>query len=175
MNPPHPSTTGATPMQSNSDGTGSGVVDNQTQDRLNQVVDQAQDTAGHVTQQAKQQATTQLGSQKDRAIDSLVTVAQALRQTSQHLHQQEQGMIAGYVDQVAERVESVTNHLRSRDVLQLLSETQDLARRRPGLFIGGAIALGFVGGRFLMSSGPSATASPSSTLSPVSASGITEL
>jgi len=174
MNPPHPSTAGATPIQSNSAGTGPGLV-NETQDRLNQVVDQTQDAAGQVTHQAKQQATTQLASQKDRAVDSLITVAQALRQTSQHLHEQEQGMIAGYVEQVAERVERATNHLRSRDVPQLLSETQDLARRRPGLFIGSAIALGFVGGRFLMSSGRSATASPSSTLSPVSAPGTTEL
>src|SRR2546423_6233437 len=97
ITPPHPSTVEATPIQSNSAGTGPGLV-NETQDRLNQVVDQTQDAAGQVTHQAKQQATTQLASQKDRAVDSLITVAQALRQTSQRLHEQEQGMIAGYVE-----------------------------------------------------------------------------
>jgi hypothetical protein len=106
-----------------------------------------------VTNQAKQQATSQVESQKERAVDTLVTVAQALRQTGQHLHQQDQGAVGGYVEQAAERVESLTNHLRTRDVPQIIAETQDFARRQPGLFLMGAAALGFVGARFLMSSG----------------------
>jgi hypothetical protein len=106
-----------------------------------------------VTQQAKQQATSQLESQKGRAVDTLVTVAQALRQTGQHLQEQEQSAVGGYVEQAAERVERLTNHLRARDVPELIAETQDFARRQPGLFITGAIALGFLGARFLRTSG----------------------
>jgi|SRR5947209_14210496 len=130
----------------------SGLGD-QAQDTMSQVVDQAQQTTGQVAEQAKQQATSQLESQKQRAVDSLVTVAQALRQTGQQLHQQEQPSIAGYVDQAAQRVETLTNHLRSRDVPTLLSETEGFARRNPGVFIGTAMVLGFLGGRFLRSSG----------------------
>jgi hypothetical protein len=110
-------------------------------------------TAGEVTQQAKQHATSQLESQKSRAVDSLVTVAQALRQTGQHLQHQDQDAISEYVQQAAERVEGVTNYLRSRDMPELLAETQDFARRRPGVFLAGSLALGFIGARFLMSSG----------------------
>jgi hypothetical protein len=135
----------------------SGVID-QAQDKLGQTVDHAQHTAGQVTEQAKHQATSQLESQKARAVDSLVTVAQALRQTGQRLREQEQGTVGRYVETAAERVEGLTNHLRSRDVPQLMAETQDLARRRPGMFLTAAVALGFVGGRFLMSSGQRATA-----------------
>ena len=130
----------------------SGIVD-QAQGSLGQVADQAQTTAGQVTQQAKQQATSQLESQKARAVDSLVTVAQALRQTGQHLHQQDQATVGGYVEQAAERIESLTNYLRAREVPELVAETQDFARRQPGLFLTGAVALGFIGARFLMSSG----------------------
>jgi hypothetical protein len=130
----------------------SGALD-QAQQKLGQAVDRAQGTAGQVSQQAKQQATLRLESQKGQVVDSLVTVAQALRQTGQHLHEQEQTAVGGYVEQAAERMESVTNYLRVRDVPQLLAETQDFARRRPGLFVGGAVALGFLGARFLMSSG----------------------
>ncbi|HEV7663298.1 MAG TPA: hypothetical protein VGQ62_07160 [Chloroflexota bacterium] len=133
-------------------GPGNGLADN-AQQALGHVAEQAQHTASQVTEQAKQQATSQLEQQKGRAVDSLVTVTQALRQTGQHLHEQEQGTIAGYVEQAAERVESVTNHLRSRDIPELLDETQDFARRRPALFVGAAVALGFVGARFLMASG----------------------
>jgi hypothetical protein len=129
-----------------------GVVD-QAQQKAAQVVDQAQGVAGQVAEQAKQQATSQLTSQKDRAVDGLVTVAQALRQTGQTLQQQEQGAVAGYVDQVAQRVESVTNYLRAHEVHEMVEDTQDLARRQPALFLTGALALGFIGARFLMSSG----------------------
>jgi hypothetical protein len=117
------------------------------------VVDQAQHVVGQVARQAKRGTTSQLDSQKDRATDSLVIVAQALRQTGQHLHEQEQGAIAGYVDQTAQRVEQLTNHLRARDVSQLVRDTEDLARRNPGVFLGAAVAIGFLGARFLKSSG----------------------
>ncbi len=141
----------SSPGESSAGGS-AGAID-QTQAKVGQVVDQAQHAAGQVAAQARQQATSQLESQKERAVDSLVTVAQALRQTGQHLHEQEQGTVAEYVGKAAERVEELTNYLRSRDVPQLLAETQDLARRRPGMFLGIAVALGFAGGRFLMSSG----------------------
>lgn len=134
-----------------------GVVD-QAQEKVSQVVDQAQGVAGQVTEQAKQQATSQLASQKDRAVDTLVTVAQALRQTGQTLQQQDQGTVAGYVEQIAGRVESTTNYLRARDIPELIDETQSLARRQPAVFLTGAVALGFIGARFLMSSGQRATA-----------------
>jgi hypothetical protein len=131
----------------------SGGLADQAQAKAGQVIDQAQGAAGQVAEQAKQQATSQLESQKVRAVDTLVTVAQSLRHTGQQLQQQEQGAIGAYVEQAAERVEGLTNHLRARDVPELIAETQDFARRQPGLFVTGALALGFIGARFLMSSG----------------------
>src|SRR3712207_1372311 len=130
-----------------------GDLAREAQDSVAQVVDRAQNTAGEVTEQAKQQATSQLESQKGRAVDSLVTVAQALRQTGQQLHDDQQNGVASYVEQAAERLERMTNYLRARDVPELVAETQEFARRQPGLFLTGAIALGFVGARFLKASG----------------------
>src|ERR1051326_8237578 len=89
------------------------------------VVDQAQHVAGQVARQAQRRTTSQLESQKDRATDSLVILAQALRQTGQHLHEQEQGAIAGYVEQRAHRVEQLTNHLRALDIPQRVTDTED--------------------------------------------------
>ncbi len=135
----------------------------QVSDTVSEVVDQAQNTARQVSAQAKQSATSRLESQKERAVDSLVTVAHALRQTGQHLNEQDQGTFATYIEQAAERVEGLTNHLRAKDVTQLLAETQDFARRRPAMFLGAALALGFAGGRFLMSSGQRAISSSAPT------------
>lgn len=144
-----PGEAAATPTSSAS----TGGLSDQAPARASQVVDQAQGVAGQLAEQAKQQATSQLESQKGRAVDTLVTVAQALRQTGQQLQQQEQGAVGSYVEQAAERVEHMTNHLRAHDVPELIAQTQDFARRQPGLFVTGALALGFLGARFLMSSG----------------------
>jgi len=137
-------------------------------DTTGQVADQAKETAGQVAAQAKQQATSQLESQKERTVDMLDTVAQALRQTCQHLTEGEQTAAGEYIEQAAERVEKLTNYLRTRDVPSLLAETQHFARRNPGLFLGGAVALGFIGARFLKSSGERAMVQryPSSGHSP---------
>jgi hypothetical protein len=143
---------GSAAATSSSGGSSEGLAD-QAQAKVGQVVDQAQGAAGQVADQAKKQVTSQFESQKGRAVDTLVTVAQALRQTGQQLQQQEQGAVAEYVEQVAERVERVTNHLRAHDVTDLIADTQEFARRQPGLFVTGALALGFIGARFLMSSG----------------------
>ena len=135
----------------------------QVPDTVSEVMDQAQNTARQVSAQAKQGATSQLESQKERAVDSLVTVAQALRQTGQHLNEQDQGTVGTYIEKAAERVEGFTNHLRANDVPQLLAETQAFARRRPAVFLGAALALGFAGARFLMSSGHRGNASSTQT------------
>jgi hypothetical protein len=147
-NPPSAGAAATSPSSTS----GGGLAD-QAQAKASQVVGQAQGAAGQVAAQAREQATSQLESQKGRAVDTLVTVAQALRQTGQQLQQQEQGAVGGYVEQAAERVERMTNYLRAREVPDLIAETQDFARRQPGLFVTGALALGFLGARFLMSSG----------------------
>jgi hypothetical protein len=138
----------------------------QVSETVSEVMDQAQNTARQVSAQAKQGATSQLESQKERAVDSLMTVAQALRQTGEHLNEQDQGLVGTYIEKAAERVEDLTNHLSANDVPQLLAETQDFARRRPALFLGAALALGFAGARFLMSSGQRANARATTTRLP---------
>jgi hypothetical protein len=150
---PRPARAGASGATTKPDGGATQGMADQAQDAVGQVVDQAQQTAGQVTGQAKRQATSQVESQKAQLVDTLVTVSQALRQTGQQLTEQQQGTVARYVEQTAERVEGATNYLRARDVRALLDDTQQLARREPALFLAGALALGFVGARFLMSTG----------------------
>jgi uncharacterized phage infection (PIP) family protein YhgE len=166
-NPPSAGSVASSPSSSSAGG-----LTEQAQAKASQVADQAQGAVEQVAAQAKTQATSQLESQKDRAVDTLVTVAQALRQTGQQLQQQEQGAVGGYVDQAAERVERMTNYLRSHEVPDLIAETENFARRQPGLFVTGALALGFLGARFLMSSGRRAVGSGTLTASTDLSSGI---
>jgi F0F1-type ATP synthase membrane subunit b/b' len=127
----------------------------QVQQKASQAADQVQDKAGQVADQARQQATTQLASQKERATGGLGTVAHAMRETGDHLRDQDQDTIAGYADQAADQIERLADYLRHRNVNELIGDAQDFARRQPALFLTGAFALGVLGARFLKSSSPS--------------------
>jgi hypothetical protein len=124
------------------------------QAKAGEVVDQAKETAGRVAGQVQEQATSRLEEQKERAAGSLGSLAQAVRQTGQELRaQDETAGVAAYADTAAQQIERVASFLRTRDVPQLLEEVEDVAQKQPALFLGGALALGFLGARFLLSSG----------------------
>jgi hypothetical protein len=116
----------------------------------------AQDVAG----QAKKTAETALASRKDVAVEGVRSVAQALRQTSEHLRSENQGPLPDFVSQAADRVEQVSSYLQSRTLGQVLGDVESFARREPALFLGGAFVGGLVGGRFLKSSAPARAYSP---------------
>jgi hypothetical protein len=112
----------------------------------------------------KESATSQLGAQKDRATDGLGSVAQAVRHSTQQLRDQRHETIAQYVEQAADQLERFATRLKERNVGDLAREAQDLARRRPALFIGSAFALGLLGARFLKSSNDNAYRRPVRTV-----------
>jgi hypothetical protein len=101
---------------------------------------------------AREQVRSQFADQKERAAGSLESVADALRQAGQGLRDHEQAALGDYVQGAAEMVERVSDYLSRRDMDQLVREVEDMARRQPGLFVGGAFALGFLAARFLKSS-----------------------
>jgi hypothetical protein len=145
----------------------SGAAETSLTDKVAQqaqsLAQQTQQKAGDLVDQAQDQVKAGLSSGKERAAGSLGAVAQALRQTSQQLRQQHQEGIAGFADTAAGQVERIAGYLRDRDIDQLAREAESLARSRPAMFLGGALALGFVAARFLKSSranGNGATMSP---------------
>ena len=111
---------------------------------------------GGIVDRVKESATAQLSSQKERATDSLGTVANAVRQTTQSLREQQHDTVAQYIEQAADQIERFSERLKNKDVSELLNDAQQLARRQPALFIGGAFAIGLAGARFLKSSSPHA-------------------
>jgi hypothetical protein len=114
--------------------------------------DQSSKRDSGLVNRVKESATAQLSTQKNRATEGLGTVAQVVRQSTQQLREHKQEAIAGYVEQAADQIDKLSQRLRDKDVTELLSDVQQLARRQPALFIGGAFALGLIGARFLKSS-----------------------
>jgi hypothetical protein len=98
-------------------------------------------------------ASAQLSTQKDRATDTLGSVAQAIRQSTQTFRDQRQDTLAEYVERAADHVDRLSARLRDRDVSRLIDDTQQFARRQPALFIGAAFTAGMLAARFLKSSG----------------------
>ena len=124
-------------------------------------MEQRNDTSGvGLIDRVKASATTQLGAQKDQATDGLGSIAHAVRQSGQHLREQQHDTIAQYIEQAADQLERFTNRLKDRNVGDLAREAQDLARRRPALFVASAFALGLLGARFLKSSNANRPAQP---------------
>jgi hypothetical protein len=82
----------------------------------------------------------------------MVPVQTALRETGQLLRKLGQGSVAQYADEAADQVERFSGYLRETDVDEIVDEARGFARRRPAVFLGGAVALGFLATRFLKSS-----------------------
>ncbi len=62
---------------------------------------------------------------------------------------------ARYIRRAGSELSTVAKAVRQRDVRELVAEVEDVARRQPALFFGGAVILGFAALRFLKSSPPS--------------------
>src|SRR5215207_1453815 len=76
--------------------------------------------SGSMTDQAAEQVTEQVTSRldfgKEYLVESMTGVAQALRQTGQHLREEgSQPMLAQYADRGAEQIERLGGHMRQRD------------------------------------------------------------
>ena len=79
-----------------------------------------QQTSG-ILNQVRDKAASQLNEQKTRATDSLGSVAQAVRQSTQHLREQQYDTVAQFVERAADQIERFSNHLRERDLNELMS------------------------------------------------------
>lgn len=126
------------------------------QDTAGQVMDQAHEAAGKVVDQVRGTASSQLSTQKDRAAETVSTVAQVIRTAGDQLKDQNQPAIAQYADKAAQRVDQFSSYLQNKDVREIATEIEHIARRQPTLFLAGAFALGLLGARFLKSSGQQA-------------------
>ena len=110
--------------------------------------------ASGMMSKVRERATEQLSSQKNKATDGLGSVAQAVRQSTQQLRDQQHETLAGYVERAADQIDRLSHKLRDKDIGELVEDAQRLARRQPALFIGSAFVLGVLGARFMKSSPP---------------------
>src|SRR5690625_288222 len=113
-----------------------------------EAMDEARSTLGYVQEQAR----ISVDDGKDQVATQISGLAQAFRKSSDELRHQEMGRLADQSEWLAERIDGLHRYLADRDSTELLDDLRSVARRRPGLFLGGMAALGFAAARFLHSS-----------------------
>ncbi|MGH8502803.1 MAG: hypothetical protein ACREVE_10120 [Gammaproteobacteria bacterium] len=119
---------------------------------VRQTTDQVKQHTRGAAKQAKAQAESMLGEQQQAAAGQLQGLAKALRKTAEQLDSQDQAPLARYAERAADGLDSLGGTLRDRDIGSLAAQVQDFARQQPGVFLGGAVAAGFLVARFLKSS-----------------------
>lgn len=115
------------------------------QDRAKDVVHEGKRQARNLLGEAQSQLRDQAGAQQGSLVKNLRSLGDELRSMSERGEQN--GMATDLVGQAGERAHGVASWLDDREPGQLVDELRDFARRRPGVFLAGALALGVVAGR----------------------------
>lgn len=113
---------------------------------------QAKASGERVMDRTQERAREIFHDQKDRAAHRLGSVSQALHQTGDSLQQREDKWVAMYAHSIADRVNDLSRILHDRDLDEMGRDIQRYAKRRPEVFLLGALVGGFLLARFAKSS-----------------------
>ncbi len=134
---------------------GSQGVAQQAKEQAKSLASEAKDQTVKVAEQARDHVQNLVSEQKDQAAERLGSLAGALREAGRKLNEGEQGGDFGrYADRAAEQVERLSSYLRDNDLRGFVRDTEEFARRRPEVFLGGALLAGLALARFLKASSP---------------------
>lgn len=113
---------------------------------------QALQKRDEMAQAVKSRAESYFDQQKQTLANVIQDVTAATRHCVSELEQKNHPTVGEYTGVLAGQMDSLAQTLREKDLNYLLHQAQDFARRRPALFLGGALALGFAAVRFFKSS-----------------------
>jgi hypothetical protein len=99
----------------------------------------------------KQNVTSRVDEQKNRAADGLGGIANVIRNAGNELRTENEAL-ASYVDAASDQLRRFADQIREKGVADMLDDVHSFARRRPALFVGGAFLVGLGIARFLKSS-----------------------
>jgi hypothetical protein len=120
---------------------------------------QVGETATDAAQRATNLGIQRADQGRERAAEGLNQLAGTIRRVSSDL-ETDQPAIANVASAAADQTERIARYLRQTDARQLIDTVEDLARRQPLLFLGGAFLLGVAAARLLKAGTPATTTPP---------------
>lgn len=130
-------------------------ITQQAKEQARHLASEAKDQTRKVAGQARDHVQKLVDEQKDQAAERLGSLAGVLRETGTRLSEGDQnGDLSRYADRAAEQVDRLSVYLRDNDLRGFVRDTESFARRRPEVFLGGALLAGLALARFLKASSP---------------------
>lgn len=114
------------------------------------IVDQAKHVMSVVADKVGDEVNHQIDARRDTAVKKIGGVAQAIRWSSGLL--KDVGPLGDVTTKAADGVEGVASFFENKQIGDVVREVERFARREPAIFLGAALAVGLIGGRFLKSS-----------------------
>jgi hypothetical protein len=105
-----------------------------------------------VTGTIKEEAERLFDEQKGKAASKVARYGKVIHQAAHALRAVKAEGLAEYVDSAGVKVEGLTDYLEERNLTQVLQDAGEVARRHPGLTIGGMFLTGLALARFLKAS-----------------------
>jgi hypothetical protein len=132
-------------------------IGDQTQQQATEMIGQVAEQVSQTASDLKDQANSSFAQQRDRTVQGLTALADALREAGRNLsnktesgaQQEIPAAIAPLIGEAADRLQQSAQFLRDKEMGGLLSEAQSLARKQPLLFMGAMFGLGIVGARLV--------------------------
>jgi len=101
---------------------------------------------------ARDSAVSLIDAQRARAAEQITAVGDALRRSMESFEESGSSALVQYANQAADQICGFADAVRERSWGDLAGDLESFARRSPTLFMISAVGLGFLAGRFLMSS-----------------------
>jgi hypothetical protein len=123
----------------------------QLQNRKSEMPDRQQlkSDAAEVIEKAQSAGQQKLESGKETAAEQAEKIAGVIDEASKQLSQTNLESLAEYTNQFGSNIKNFADQLRSRNIDDLLPDAHTMARRNPGVFLLGSVAVGFAISRFL--------------------------
>ena len=109
----------------------------------------AQDGVGRLGDQVREATHSLLHDRKERVATALEGFGDAFRHAAGALDRNGQYGAGHYAEQAAARIERISARVRNYHLRDVVGSAERLARRRPALYVAGAVAVGFVLSRLL--------------------------
>jgi hypothetical protein len=123
---------------------------------------EAQQVVSDLADKATHSAEQQFAGGKERAVQIIGQLAEALRHSGQTLSSStNMPMVNDYLGRAATQIEGLSGYVKEKSLTDVVGDVEQFARREPVLFTSGAFLLGLLSGRLLRSSQPSGSASAS--------------